>query len=86
MELFSRLTEFTIEGYQILQICAAESSVHRLNILNQIKQFAQFGGRGFDINIAQQTLDELTENGFIAFIEKIDSYKITEKGKDALEE
>jgi hypothetical protein len=81
------MTDFTIEGYQILQICAAEKKAfHKLNILNQLKSFSQFGGRGFDIGIAQQTLDELTTQGYIAYIEKIDSYKITEKGIDILEE
>lgn len=80
------MVEFSIEAYQILQICEAESSVHKLNILNQLKQYASYGGRGFDAKIAQQILNDLTNDGYITYIEKIDSYKITEKGKDALDE
>ena len=81
------MTDFTIEGYQILQICAAEKKAfHKLNILNQLKSFSQFGGRGFDIGIAQETLDELTTAGYISYLENIESYKITDRGMDALEE
>ena len=81
------MPDFTIEAYQILQICAAEKKAfHKLHILNQLKQFSQFGGRGFDIGIAEETLNELHSQGYIAYLENIDSYKITEKGLDALEE
>ena len=81
------MADFTIEAYQILQICAAErKAFHKLNILNQLKSFSQFGGRGFDLGIAQQTLDELTTNGYITYLDNIESYKITDKGMDALEE
>ena len=81
------MVEFTIEAYQILQICAAEKKAfHKLNILNQLKSFSQFGGRGFDIGIAQETLDELTTAGYISYLENIESYKITDRGMDALEE
>lgn len=81
------MVEFTIEGYQILQICAAEKKAfHKMNILNQLKSYAKFGGRGFDMGIAQQTLDELTTQGYITYLENIDSYKITPKGIDVLEE
>ena len=80
------MTSFTIEGYQILQILESERSVHRLNILNQLKSYASFGGRGFDINVANETLKDLTEKGFIEYVEKIDTFKITEKGRDALNE
>ena len=81
------MPDFTIEAYQILQICSAENKAfHKLNILNQIKSLSQFGGRGFDIGVAQQTLDELTSQGYIAYLDNIDSYKITTKGIDALEE
>ena len=76
------MTSFTIEGYQILQI-VEDATVHKLNIMNQIKQFSTFGGRGFDAKTLQQILDEMVEGGYITYIEKIDSYKITEKGKEA---
>ena len=81
------MPDFTIEAYQILQICSSErKAFHKLNILNQLKSFSQFGGRGFDIGIAQETLNELTNDGFISYLENIDSYKITDKGMDVLEE
>lgn len=78
------MVSFSTEGYQILQILEGESSVHRLNILNQIKSYSTFGGRGFDVGVVNETLKEMTEQGYIDFVEKIDSFKITQKGLDAL--
>jgi predicted transcriptional regulator len=56
-----------------------------LNILNQIKSYSTFGGRGFDVNVINQTLKEMTDEGYIDYVEKIDSFKITQKGRDALD-
>ena len=79
------MTSLTTEAYQILSILEDESSVHRMNILNQIKSYSSIGGRGFDINVVNQTLQEMTNDGYITFIEKINSFKITDKGRDALQ-
>ena len=78
------MSSFSTEGYQILQILESESSVHRLNILNQIKSYSTFGGRGFDVAVVNQTLKEMTDQGYIAYVEKIDSFKITQKGLDVI--
>lgn len=80
------MTSFTIEGYQVLQILEEGRGVHKLNIMNQIKQYGGHAGRGFDAAVMQNILDEMVKDGYIVYIENIDSYKITEKGKDALEE
>ena len=79
------MVSLSTEGYQILQILEDESSVHRMNILNQIKSYSTIGGRGFDVNVVNQTLQEMTNEGLIEYVERIDSFKITEMGRDALQ-
>lgn len=76
--------ELSMDAYQILQIVVAEPSVHRYNILNQLKELSSFGGKEFDLPAMQELLQSLTDQGFVEYNEKVDSYKITDRGKDLL--
>ena len=80
------LEDLSIEEVQILEIIKSntQTSIHKLGILNQLKQFAVHGGNNFDIKIMQDHIDKLVFEGFIEFIEKIESYKLTDLGTDIL--
>ena len=68
----------------ILEIVASERSVHTLHILDQIKKMTLITKTTFDQNAVTEALKILQKKGLILHIEKIDSWKITETGKEEL--
>lgn len=79
------LSDLSEEEISILQIMVDGDAFHKLNILNQLKQFATFAGKEFDIHIAQKNLDRLTEEKFLIYLPQIESYRLTDAGHDVLE-
>ena len=78
------LDELSIEEVQILEIVREGSTIHKLAILNQMKQYADHGEKEFDIITIQNLIDGLTFENYLRFIEKIESYSLTEAGRDLL--
>ncbi|OLS23201.1 MAG: hypothetical protein HeimC3_25420 [Candidatus Heimdallarchaeota archaeon LC_3] len=86
MSKIRTLETLEINEIQILEIIRSntQSSTHKLAILNRLKQLAVHGGKDFDIKIMQNLINGLTNEGFIEFIEKVESYKLTDLGKEVL--
>lgn len=80
------LEELSINEIQILEIIRSDlqSSTHKLAILNQLKQLVIHAGKDFDIKFMQNIINGLTNEGFIEFIEKVESYRLTDLGKEVL--
>jgi aromatic ring-opening dioxygenase catalytic subunit (LigB family) len=78
------LEDLSIEEVQILEIVREGSTIHRLAILDQMKHYANHGEKEFDIMTIQNLIDGLTNENYLKFIEKIESYSITELGRDLL--
>jgi hypothetical protein len=78
------LEELSIEEVQILEIVREGSTTHKLAILDQMKQYADHGEKEFDVLTMQNLIDGLTNENYLRFIEKIESYTITDSGRDLL--
>lgn len=78
------LDELSIEEVQILEIVREGSTIHKLAILNLMKQYAEHGEKEFEIDTIQNLIDGLTFENYLKFIENIESYSLTEAGRDLL--
>ncbi|MHA2364615.1 MAG: hypothetical protein ACXAC7_11715 [Candidatus Hodarchaeales archaeon] len=79
------MVDLSIDAIQILQITEPNQAFHRLHILNQMKQYATYAGKLFDVEHIQSLVDDLVLKGYLEFLEKLESYRITPAGIDAME-
>ena len=79
------LSDLSEEEISILQIMIDGETIHKLNVLNQLIQFATFAGKEFDVQNAQKHLDILTEEKLVVYLPQIESYRLTPAGRDILE-
>lgn len=72
------------EMHTLLEIIGATRSIHKMNILNQSKQLFEFSEKNFNKEDTELLLSRLAKESLIIYIQDIDSYKITDKGKELI--
>lgn len=76
------MSEPTNEELTVLEIVGQRTSMHTLGVLDQVKQMTALTGSAFDKDVVMGRLNSLKDKGLISYIDKLDSWKITDDGKD----
>ena len=75
------MSEPTGDELTILEIGSQKSSMHTLAVLDQVKQMTLLTGKGFDKEVIMKHLRDMYDRGLVDYLEKLDSWKITEDGR-----
>ncbi|MFX0113114.1 MAG: hypothetical protein ACFFB3_01060 [Candidatus Hodarchaeota archaeon] len=78
--------ELSVDHMAILEIVGSASrTMHTLGVLDQKKRMSKLVGGSFDKEEVLSILRALETKGLIKFLPDLDSWKLTEKGRELLD-